>query len=97
MDNPFAGLIGDGRWSSVMAGASRIAVRIVPPILEAVDDGADRTEAAARVVKRLSEKGIGPASPQTVELFAMAIASLAVDLKTAEAAVPDLRPGVRRG
>lgn len=89
--------LGNGRWGSVMAGISRIAVRVVPPILEAVDDGADRTEAAARVIQRLSEKGIGPASPQTVELFAMAIASFAVDLKTAEAAAPDLRPEVRRG
>ena len=95
--------LGNGeRWGVIMAAASRVAVRVVPPILEAIDDGADRTEAAARVVKRLSEKGIGLASPATVELFAMAIASLAVDLKTAAPEevrpVPtDLRPEVRRG
>ena len=90
-------LLSDGRLGTVMAALSRIALRVVPPALEAVDDGADKTEAAARVLKRLTEKGIGPASPQTVELFAMAVASLVVDVKSAEAASPDLRPNVRRG
>lgn len=82
------------RLAPVMMAVSKIALRIVPPILDAVDDGADRTEVASRVVKHLSAKGIGPASPQTVELFVMAFASLAFDLKQAEIAVP--APEVRR-
>lgn len=88
------GLNLEGRWAPVVSAVSKIALRIVPPILDAVDDGADRAEVASRVVRHLSAKGIGPASSQTVELFVMAFASLAFDLKQAELVVPS--PEVRR-